>query len=121
MNSEWSGYVSRIGSNIDPSTHTIPVFVKVENNQNSPLYSGIFVNVEIYGSLIEEAVTIPRQAVYNGNQIYLIKEGKLEPREVKIVREEFNEVILAEGVFEGDTIIVDLMQGVVPGIPVIAR
>jgi multidrug efflux pump subunit AcrA (membrane-fusion protein) len=118
---EWHGTVSRIGSSINRKTQTIPVFIKVRQRKDTPLYSGIFLTVEIPGSKIQNAVTIPRQALYDGNQVYLIKEGVLEPRRVNIARKEFDSVIISNGLVAGDTVIIDLMQGVVPGIPVVTR
>jgi len=121
LNVEWSGTVSRIGSNLNSRTQTISVFIKLYQKNDLPVYDGLYLDVEIPGGTIENAVFLPRQAIYNDNQVYLLKDGLLEIREVEIARKENDMVILSDGLIEGDTVVVELMQGVTPGMPAQAR
>lgn len=121
LKSQWTGTVDRIGSSISSRTQTISVFIKLDNQNGFPIFDGLYLNVTIPGANIENAVTIPRSALYSGSQIYLIKEGLLELRDVKIARTENDTVILSGGLTEGDTVVTELMQGVVPGMPAQGR
>ena len=53
--------------------------------------------------------------------VYLIENGKLIRREVSIARHEKNSVIIDEGLSNGDTLVVELLQGVAPGMPAKSR
>ncbi|MFH2036778.1 MAG: efflux RND transporter periplasmic adaptor subunit [Candidatus Zixiibacteriota bacterium] len=121
MQATWSGTVRRIGSSINSRTQTISVFIKLDSKNNLTVYDGLYLNVEIPGGYIDKAVVIPRQAIYNDNQVYLIKNGLLETRNVTIARKENDNIILSDGLIKGDTVVVELMQGVVPGMPAQAR
>ena len=77
--------------------------------------------MEIPGSTVQNAFMIPRRALYNEKYIYLIKEGKLEFREIKIARIQTDSVILNGGVQNGDTLVTDVLQGVASGMPALAR
>lgn len=118
---EWSGTVIRIGNAIDSRTQTIPVYVSIDVGGEDVPYEGTYVNAEIPGRPINNAVTIPRSAVYENRYVYLIQNGKLEYREINIARSQHDSVILAGGINLGDTVVVDLMQGVAPGMPAMSR
>ncbi len=121
LKAQWTGTVDRIGSSINSRTQTISVFIKLDDQNGFPVYDGLYLNVTIPGANIENAVTVPLSALYNGSQIYLIKEGLLELRDVKIARTENDAVILSGGLTDGDTVVTELMQGVVPGMPAQGR
>ncbi|HDL03566.1 MAG TPA: efflux RND transporter periplasmic adaptor subunit [candidate division Zixibacteria bacterium] len=113
----WNGKVSRIGSAIDPRTQTIPVYVSVQGGKNADLYDGVYLTASIPGLEIDDAVAVPRHAIYSDSLVYLIKDGFLEPRAVTIARKEMETIIISGGIIEGDTVVVDLMRGVAPGMP----
>jgi len=113
----WNGKVSRIGSAIDPRTQTIPVYVSVQGGKNADLYDGVYLTANIPGLEIDDAVAVPRHAIYSDSLVYLIKDGFLEPRAVTIARKEMETIIISGGIIEGDTVVVDLMRGVAPGMP----
>jgi multidrug efflux pump subunit AcrA (membrane-fusion protein) len=121
MAGEWTGKIKRIGKNIDERTQTVPVFMTVSKNGTELLYNGIFLRAEIPGTIVESAFTIPRRALYNEKFVYLIKEGKLDYREVNIARIQTDTVILNGGIQEGDSLVTDVLQGVASGMPALAR
>ncbi len=114
MDLTWSGKVSRIGSSIDESTQTIPVYVKITGGEADPV-AGTFVKGELTGKFFRDAFTVPRQAVYKDNYIYLVKNKKLAFRKTDIIRMETEFAIIKSGVEEGDTLVTELMQGVADG------
>jgi RND family efflux transporter MFP subunit len=121
MAGKWSGKIKRIGKNIDELTQTVPVFMTVSKNGIKLLYNGIFLRAEIPGNTVRSAFMIPRRALYNEKYIYLIKDGKLEFREINIARIQTDTVILSGGIQNGDTLVTDVLQGVASGMPALAR
>jgi RND family efflux transporter MFP subunit len=117
MAGEWSGRIKRIGKNIDESTQTVPVFMTLNKNGTELLYNGIFLRAEIPGATVKSAFQIPRRALYNEKYVYLIKDGKLEYREINIARIQTNTAILNGGIQNGDSLVTDVLQGVASGMP----
>ena len=121
MSGEWTGKIKRIGKSIDEGTQTLPVYMTVSRNGDENLYNGIFLRTEIPGTTIPNAYLVPHRALYSEKYVYMIKDGKLDYREVKVAREQEDTVILDGGIANGDTLVVDVMQGVAAGMTAIAR
>jgi RND family efflux transporter MFP subunit len=114
---EWTGRVKRVGNNIDSRTQTVPVYLTVDQSDAGMLYDGIFLEAEIPGEIIAGAVRIPRLALYNDTYVYVVDEGKLDRRAVEIARRETDHVLVSSGLQTGDTLVVELLQGVATGMP----
>lgn len=112
---QWTGIISRIGSNIDTRTQTVDLFIKVTQGKNNPLLNGVFVEVEFQGKAAENAFAIPPMALYEESYVYLIKDGKLQKQNVRLVRRESDRVIITDGIKTGDIIVVEALQGVASG------
>ncbi len=117
----WTGHINRIGQTIDPRTQTIQVFISIENMHQLPILEGVFFQVEISGFNVENAITIPHKALYNEEFVYLIKNGKLLFQKVEIARKENSSAIINGGLYDGDTLVVEAMQGVYDGMPAISK
>lgn len=118
---EWKGKIKRMGKNIDERTQTIPVFIGIEKNGHEELINGIFLKAIIPGRTVQNAVSVPNRALYNESFVYLIQNGKLESRQVNIAKRQMDHVIVRDGIAVGDTLVTELLQGVAPGMPAIAR
>ena len=99
----------------------MPVFMTVRRNGDESLYDGVFLRTEIPGMVVSNSYQIPRRALYKEKYVYMIKDGKLDYREVNVAREQEDTVILNGGIANGDTLVVDVLQGVASGMPAIAK
>jgi RND family efflux transporter MFP subunit len=113
----WTGKISRIGSDINARTQTVEVYIEVDNGQTASLLNGVFLKAHIPGRKVDKSIEIPAKAVYEDRYVYLITDGILTQREVKIVRRELDRIIIDGGLENGDTLVVEIMQGVAPGMP----
>lgn len=120
-NQQWQGHVLRIGKSIDPATQTVPVYISIDGAEASGMIHGVFMEAVIPGRPIEQAVIIPRRAMYENGYVYLIKNGLLEYRQVSVARQENETVIIDGGLFSGDSLVTQILQGVSPGMPALAR
>jgi multidrug efflux pump subunit AcrA (membrane-fusion protein) len=111
----WTGRIQRIGKQIDDKTQTIPLFITIKNSHKQELIDGIFLKAEIPGRTIKHAVNIPRNTIYDERYVYLIKAGRLNKQEIFIARTGLEEVIVNEGLSDGDTLVTSTMQGVAEG------
>lgn len=115
LSGEWIGKVTRIGKNIDLRSQTIQVFISIGNSHKAKLFNGIFLKVEIPGIAIDQAYSVPRKAIYDEHFVYLIKDGRLNRHEINIARTEHESVIINRGLANGDTLVVEVLQGVAEG------
>lgn len=65
------GKVTRIGSTVDPSTRTFPVFIEVDDpyanvtpGVRPPLVPDVFCEVTLYGATVDDVVVLPRDALH---------------------------------------------------------
>lgn len=115
ISGEWTGKIKRIGKSIDTQTQTVQVFISLNESRDSNLYDGVFVKALIPGLTIKNAVSIHRKALYKGKFVYVIKDGRLDYREVKIARKETNSIIVTGGIEDGETVVTEVLQGVASG------
>jgi RND family efflux transporter MFP subunit len=116
----WTGSISRIGGAVDQRTQTLPVYIAVQGN-GTPLYEGMFLQAEIPGKSIASGTIVPRRALYEERYVYIVNNGRLEMRDVEILRRNPESVVVSNGLHEGDTLVTELLQGVSSGMPAMAR
>ena len=118
---EWEGRIKRIGKTIDTQTQTIPVYVSLDGNAAEQIFDGIFLNAFIPGNTVASAFIVPNNAIYEEKFVYLIESGRLKYQPVGVARRETGHVIVNSGLQSGDTLVVELLQGVAPGMLAKAR
>jgi len=115
---EWKGRVIRKSSFIDEETQSQPVFVKISNNRNSQVMAGEYLEAHFNGHPVDNVMEIPRNAVFNSNEVFLIKKGRLTKENVNIVK--LNErTMLFNGLEKNDTLVIQPLIGAQEGLPAI--
>ncbi len=89
--STWKGSVNRISDIVDPTTQSVNIYISF-NPQKERVYDGQYLEVEIPGTRLKNVMEIPRNAVFNRNEVFLVKENRLHVQPIKI--ENFNEETL---------------------------
>jgi multidrug efflux pump subunit AcrA (membrane-fusion protein) len=94
-NKQWEGKVVRIGNNINPATQTLYFYVRVNNDVKNQLYSGMYAKVIVKGEEIPSAYEIPRRALLDNNQVFIVsKDSLLLKKSVEIVKLNNNTAII---------------------------
>lgn len=117
LTGKWEGNIKRISDKIDDNTQTISTYISLNGSETGNLFDGVFLKADIPGKNVDNAIRLPRKAIYKGDIVFVINDGKLEERKVNIVRREMNHSIIDDGISKNDTVVVELMQGVSPGMP----
>ena len=109
----WKGNIVRTEAVVDSSTRMIYAISQVKDPYGSgsdagmPLAVGLFVEAEIQGETIENALVIPRSALRSGNKVLVVtSEGKLDIRVVDIVYSDKEMVVLLAGLKEGENVVI---------------
>ncbi len=106
--------------NIDEKTSTVK-FRAIFDNSKQDLMPGEFVRVELKGFLNKRLIKIPQKALLQNalaKIVYVVKNGKVAVKEVKIGKTIGDYIVIKKGLKEGDLVIVDNFFKIRPGIPV---
>lgn len=95
-----------------------PLCLKPENSSSQPLLLGSFVRAELVGKPIPTAITVDRANLHEGNRVWLMDgEGQLEIREVAVIFKNRDQVIIEEGLADGERLVVSPLSSPVAGTP----
>ncbi|MFP4459688.1 MAG: efflux RND transporter periplasmic adaptor subunit [Candidatus Zixiibacteriota bacterium] len=88
----FSGKILRIGEVIDPNTQSISITIGMPGRKN--IYDGQYMKAEILAKEIENAMLLPRKAIFDGNLAWAVEDGKIQEIELDIIRTtEMNAII----------------------------
>jgi len=127
----WEGRVVRTEGEIDPKTRMVHVVARVadpygrdasadaEQRERPPLAVGLFVEAEILGREIERATLLPRVALREGGRVYVVDaEGRLRFRDVEVLREEREQVVIGRGLRDGERVCISPLAAALDGMRV---
>lgn len=105
---------SRMGYLVAELNDPYQLHNKTEQNI-TPLRFGSYVNAKIVGNNIAQATSVPRHLVVNGKVAILDSDSRLHYVAIDIVRQQGSNVIVANGLIEGDRLIVSALDYPVDG------
>ena len=114
---DWTGTVVRKSQFVDPNTQSQTVFVRLNNHSGNELLAGEYLRAQFPGRMIDDAMEIPRNAVFNSNEVFVVRDGRLERERLQIVK--VNErTLIFRGLNEGDLLVVQPLINVQEGVEV---
>ncbi|MBV6645840.1 MAG: efflux RND transporter periplasmic adaptor subunit [Cyclobacteriaceae bacterium] len=81
----WEGQVSRISDFVNQSTQSVDVFVAIRPS-NQRIYDGQFMQAAIPARIIKDGMIIPRNAIYNNNEVFVLEDTLLKTKKIDIYR-----------------------------------
>jgi RND family efflux transporter MFP subunit len=119
----WEGCVVRTTGQVDRTSRMISVVVEVPDpfkvtKNGSPLLPGLFVEVLIHGKTLHNAVAIPRDAVREGNRLWLVKDNLLHIQSLDVVRADKDFAYVVTGIEDKTNIVTSSLDVVVDGMKI---
>jgi RND family efflux transporter MFP subunit len=121
----WNGRIVRVEGEIDRVSRMVNVVAQVEDPYGKhngddplPLAVGMFVEAEIVGSLVANAITVPRTALRGGSVLIVDEEDRLRFRDVDVLRVERGYAVVVGGLNAGDRVCVSTLEAVSDGMKV---
>jgi RND family efflux transporter MFP subunit len=120
----WQGKIVRTESAIDEISQQLYVVAQIirpydgEYNQGAQIKMGQYVTAEITGREVENALVIPSSAIYQGSYVYIVTDGLLMRKEVKLGWQNGTESIVTQGLVAGDQLVLTSLGQVSSGTPV---
>ena len=107
---------------LDARTRTLTLVVEVPKpwdsfrpGEHPALQPGMFCRVQISAGSQPNAVVIPRTALHDGNAVYLVTDGRLDRRQVDVLRFLRDQAIVSAGLQKGDQLVVSPLNAPVVG------
>ncbi|WP_425408304.1 efflux RND transporter periplasmic adaptor subunit [Hyphococcus sp.] len=118
-NHEWKGRIARTEGAIDAATRQVFAIAVVDDpygegaaQDGTPLAMGLFVDAAIEGKPYDNAIVLPRSALYGRDTVYrILEDDTIEARTVSIVSADRDTITLASGVSPGDRIVTSPLRG----------
>ena len=119
----WQGILTRLDASIDPATRTVYGTVIIEDPYSEsspvidmPLAVGLYVDAEVEGRLMVDAIQIPSAGLRAGDKIFVLTgEGLLDIRQADVVHRSRTTALLSAGVEPGEQVIVSAIRNPVRG------
>ncbi|MGM0574238.1 MAG: efflux RND transporter periplasmic adaptor subunit [Myxococcota bacterium] len=122
---ERTGRIIRLLPDLDPRGRMARLLVAVDDplgleqppeERDSPLLVGAYVRVEISGRTLPEAVKVPRTALRDGRDVWVVDEDEhLRVRPVEIAWRDEEHVLVTAGLEPGERIVTSPLATPVPG------
>ena len=117
----WEGQIVRTEGELDPQTRMINVIAQVDapyqqTGNRPPLAVGLFVEAEIVGHQVDNIFVLPRSALQQNEQIYVVgDDNRLQFREITILRSVAEEIYISDGIRPGELICLSPVNNAIPG------
>ncbi|MDO6510060.1 efflux RND transporter periplasmic adaptor subunit [Celeribacter halophilus] len=99
------GHVSFVSNRVDEATGGLAVKLRFDTPVAAPV--GLTVTTNIIVEDRDAALTVPRTALVDGNEVFVVVDGLAELRPVTVVDWPAARLIATNGLTEGDVVIVD--------------
>jgi len=121
----WPGYVDRAEGALNANTRTVDVVVRVadpfddDGSSRPPLLLGTYATVDIRGRKIDGFVVIPRIALRDGSEVYVVEQDTLLAiRPVQVLQEVGGQVMVRGEIQQGEPVVTSPMAIVTDGMTV---
>jgi RND family efflux transporter MFP subunit len=122
----WSGRIVRVEGEIDPVSRMVHAVAQVDDpygrgpdGDPMPLAIGLFVDAEIMGRKVDQAVVIPRSAVRGENKVFIVDDdNRLVFRDVTVARMGRDSAVISSGIEASERVCVSLLDAVTDGMKV---
>lgn len=119
------GNVKYVGARIDPSIRGVNVIADVTDVGNSQIRGGAFVEVVMQGNKLSNVASVPEDSLFTDSEnidfVYVITNNRLEVRKVKSLMKVDGNILISDGVSEGETVLTtrftEAAEGVLVNIP----
>ncbi len=110
--------IRHVGAQISQATRGVDVYASITGNVPSNLRSGAFVTLTMRSQPEANVVAVPKAALYEGNQIYVIEDGRLSPLILQDFVDTGDALLVRSGVREGQQILLTQFNEAAAGVSV---
>ncbi|MBB1303414.1 MAG: RND family efflux transporter MFP subunit [Pseudoalteromonas rhizosphaerae] len=108
---KWQGQVARTEGAIDENAQQLYVVAQINDPykataQNQyPIKIGQYIKAQISGKLVADVLVIPNSAIYQGTYVYIVDQGVLQRKNIRLAWQNATQAIIADGLNMGDKLV----------------
>jgi multidrug efflux pump subunit AcrA (membrane-fusion protein) len=102
---QWVGQVARISDFVNQNTQSVDVYLTI-NPGKQKIYDGQFLQSAIPASKVKDGMMIPRNVLYNTNEVFVVEDTLLKTKQV-FVHRTMDENVIVSGLDEGADLVVE--------------
>ncbi|MGM0462363.1 MAG: efflux RND transporter periplasmic adaptor subunit [Fibrobacterota bacterium] len=114
-----TGSVAGVSRTLDRESNTREVLIELTDplglKGGEEILMGRFVSVEFTSRAVDSYYRIPRNAVFEGDMIRVVEEGRLQFRPVTIAHWDGNDALVTEGISPEDSVVIGAMDITIEG------
>ena len=96
-----------------------PLALQPENEKSKPLLIGEYIRADIDGTTLHDVYSLPRSALRENSRVWLATAANtLEIRTVEVIWRDADRVVVADGLAEGERLIISDITAPIPGMDV---
>jgi multidrug efflux pump subunit AcrA (membrane-fusion protein) len=116
---KYTATIERVGAEISAASGGVEAFARLETRgTETPLRPGAFVEVRLPDTRYTQVALLPETALFDGDTIYAIVDGRLEPRKVEVATRTPEGILVSGNLAEGDQVLVTRFNEAGPGVRV---
>jgi RND family efflux transporter MFP subunit len=111
-NQTWLGKVTRTEGAIDSDSQQLYIVAQIEDPYNPELHPGAsikigqYVNAEVQGKTLDNAIVINNSAIYQGTYVYVVEAGVLKRKDINIRWQNGQKAIIDSGLTAGELLVI---------------
>jgi hypothetical protein len=110
----WKGKVIRKSQFVDENTQSQTMFIGLPYDRQQPLLAGEYLVAHFPVRPIEGVMEIPRNSVFNSDEVFIARSGRLAKAKINLIKENESTLIF-NGLPEGDSVVVQQLINVSEG------
>ncbi|MCZ4291394.1 efflux RND transporter periplasmic adaptor subunit [Hoeflea alexandrii] len=115
----WPAVIDRIGARVTAERGGVEVFARIGEADNPvQLRPGAFVSLIVPDRIWPQTFRLPETAVRNSDHVFLVVDGKLERRDVRLIAWDGEDAILDGDMKDGDIVLVTRLTEATEGVSV---
>lgn len=114
---KYSGKVIYKAEFVDKGTQAQSIFVKIDQKDSKALLAGEYLDVFFNGEPVDNVMEIPRSAVFNFNEIFIVENDRLKKKAIEIVKVN-DKTVLIRGVEVGTNMVTQALINARENMPV---
>ncbi len=119
----WDGFVVRTAGQVDRTSRMLSVIIEVPHpfkisQGRSPLLPGVFAKVLIQGKTLRDAIAVPRDAIREGDNVWLLNNNRLHIQPLEIVRADKDFAYVISGIPDQANVVISSLDVVTDGMKV---
>ena len=102
----FDGRIDRVGARIAAASGGVEIFALIaDTNALTPIRPGAFVEVYMPDRGYQAVARLPEAALFDRDKVYVVKEGRLVPRQVTVAAFDGDDILVAGELEEGDEVL----------------